>query len=125
MVMTTALFILLVGGLIIERLLEVRAGNRNMKRLLAEGAREHSSGHYPIIVAMHALFFGALITEWNMRGKPLASYWFIPLAIFIGAQTLRWLSRRALAGRWTTRIVTLRGKPLVANRSEECTSELQ
>src|SRR5438067_2007183 len=115
MVMANALFVLLVGGLILERLLEVRAGNRNMQRLLAEGAREHSGGHYPLIVTMHTLFFTSLITEWMVHGKPLASYWFIPFTVFIGAQILRWLSRRALAGRWTTRIVTLPGKPLIAS----------
>jgi methyltransferase len=113
--MATALFVVLVGGLIVERLLEVRAGNRNMKRLLADGAREHSGGHYPVIVTMHTLFFISLISEWMARGKPLATYWYIPFTLLLAAQILRWLSRRALAGRWTTRIVTLPGKPLVAN----------
>src|SRR5437764_300591 len=103
MVMATAFFIVLVGAFIFERLLELRASRRNMALLISRGGREHASGHYPIIVAMHVLFFVALIAEWKVFGGTLADYWPIPFALLIAAQALRFFSRRALAGRWTSR----------------------
>lgn len=113
--MEVVLFTCVVGGLIIERLLEVRVGNQNMARLLARGGREHASGHYLAIIAMHTLFFCSTNTEFFMRGFPLPSYWPVPFVVLLAAQTLRFWSRRALAGRWTTRIVTVPNEPLVAS----------
>jgi methyltransferase len=116
MVMTNYLFVLLVGGLILERLLELRASNKNMKRLLAEGGRLNPDRHYPIIVLMHVCFFASLIAQRLQYDEaPLSDQWPLFLLLFIAGQLLRFFSRRALAGRWTTRIVTMPGKSLVAS----------
>ncbi len=113
--MALALFIGLVGGLIIERLLELRASRRNMALLFARGGRERSSGHYPLIVAMHVGFFISTITEFILRGECLPEFWLLPLGVFVAAQLLRLWSRISLGGRWTSRIVTVPGEPLVAS----------
>lgn len=113
--MVRALFIGFVGGLIIERLLELRASRRNMARLFARGGRERSGGHYPVIVAMHVCFFISTITEFILRGEGLAEYWLLPLGVFVAGQLLRLWSRISLGGRWTARIVTIPGEPLVAS----------
>lgn len=113
--MDQLLFIVLVGGLIIERLLELRASRRNMARLLARGGRERSRGHYPVIVAMHVCFFTSTITEYLMCGQGLPDYWLVPFALFAVGQLLRLWSRISLGGRWTARIVTVPGEALVAS----------
>lgn len=113
MVTARVLFIGLVGGLIFERLFEIRAGRRNMVGLLARGGHERSGGHYPVIVVMHACFFISMIAEFLLRGGGLAEYWPWFLGLFIAGQLLRLWSRLALGRRWTARIVTVPGEVLV------------
>lgn len=86
-----------------------------MRALFARGGREEGNAHYRLIVAMHVAFFGSAITEWLLRGELLPGYWTLPFLVFVAAQFLRWISRKALAGRWTARIVTVPGERLVAN----------
>ena len=43
-----------------QRLGELWLSKRNTARLLAQGAREHAPGHYPLIVALHTAWLLAL-----------------------------------------------------------------
>ncbi|MDP4200323.1 MAG: isoprenylcysteine carboxylmethyltransferase family protein [Bacteroidota bacterium] len=113
--MVSELFIFLVGGLIIERLLELRASRRNMANLFARGGRERSGGHYPVIVAMHISFFFSIITEYLVHGGQLPDYWWAAVIVFVLAQLLRLWSRLVLGERWTARIVIVPGQPLIAS----------
>src|SRR5260221_6370990 len=54
----------------LERLGELWLAKRNTRRLLAEGPREHAPGHYPLIVALHAAWLGAL--WWFAPSPPIA-----------------------------------------------------
>jgi len=49
----------LVAFLILQRLAELVLAHRNSMWLRAEGAVEYGVGHYPIMVALHALAPGA------------------------------------------------------------------
>lgn len=62
----------------LQRLGELWLSNRNTRRLLAEGAREHAPGHYPLIVALHAAWLISL--WWFGLSRPIDGFW---LAIFI------------------------------------------
>ncbi len=44
----------------LERLAEMWIARRNTLRLVRRGAREHSPGHYPLIVAVHVLWLASL-----------------------------------------------------------------
>lgn len=91
-----------------ERLIELWIANRNTRRLLARGGREHAAGHYPIIVGVHALW---LATLWIMApGRGIDMFW---LAMFVLLLFARFWIVATLGPRWTTRIVVVPGEPLV------------
>ena len=105
----------LLGGLILglvtlQRLGELVLSRRNTERLRAQGAYEVAPGHYPLIVALHAVWLVGLwfIVVW--RGHADVSWpW---LAFFLVLQVLRVWVLATLGERWTTRIIVLPGAPL-------------
>jgi methyltransferase len=100
--------IVLLAAVTLERLCELWLARRNTAALLAQGAREVASGHYPLIVLLHTLWLAGL---WALgRGSPLRLGW---LAVFLGLQVPRVWVIATLGRRWTTRIIVLPGAPLV------------
>jgi methyltransferase len=92
----------------LQRLSELWLSNRNTARLLAQGAVEHSPGHYPLIVAVHLLWLAAL--WWLAPARPVGFAW---LALFILIEAARIWVLASLGSRWTTRIIVLPHAPLV------------
>jgi len=92
----------------LQRLGELWLSNRNTKGLLAEGAREFAPGHYPLIVAVHALWLIAL--WWFALDRPVNPLW---LALFVFIEVGRIWVLASLGPRWTTRIIVLSQAPLV------------
>jgi methyltransferase len=100
--------VLLLGFVTVERLAELVLAKRNTARLLQRGAVEFSPYHYPLIVALHAIWLGGLwLVAWD---RPLQWGW---LALFAVLQVLRLWVLATLGERWTTRIIVLPGAPLV------------
>ena len=91
-----------------QRAFELWLSNRNTSRLVARGAREHGSGHYPLIVAVHVMWLAAL--WWFAPGRPVNPYW---LGIYVLLQAARVWVLASLGERWTTRIIVLPEAPLV------------
>jgi methyltransferase len=101
--------ILLLVFVTLERLAELVLARRNTRALLAQGAVEHAPGHYPLIVALHALWLAGL---WVFgASQPVSPFWF---GIFVLLQAGRLWVLATLGPRWTTRIIVLPGAPLVA-----------
>jgi methyltransferase len=92
----------------LQRLGELWLSNRNTRRLLARGAHEVGAKHYPLIVAVHALWLASL--WWLAPGRPVSWFW---LAIYVLLQVGRAWVITTLGERWTTRIIVLPGAPLV------------
>jgi methyltransferase len=92
----------------LERVAELWLANRNTKRLLAEGAREHAPGHYPLIVALHALWLASL--WWLAPDRSIDILW---LALFVLIEIGRIWVLSSLGTRWTTRIIVLPDAPLI------------
>jgi methyltransferase len=92
----------------VQRLSELWLSRRNTRRLLAQGAREHGSGHYPLIVAVHALWLASL--WWLALSRPVDGFW---LGIFVLLEVARLWVLATLGPRWTTRIIVLPDAPLV------------
>lgn len=91
-----------------QRLIELWISARNTRRLLAAGAREFGRSHYPLIVAVHALW---LATLWLLApGREIAP---VPLVLFVLMQLARVWAIASLGQRWTTRVVVPPGAPLV------------
>lgn len=92
----------------LQRLGELCLANRNTKRLLAQGAREHAPGHYPLIVALHTAWLASL--WWFAPLRPVDRVW---LTLFILIELARIWVLAMLGPRWTTRIIVLPDAPLV------------
>ena len=100
--------ILLLAFVTAERLAELWLARRNTRALLARGAVEHAPGHYPLIVALHALWLAGL---WLFgSSQPVSIFWFL---VFVLLQAGRLWVLMTLGPRWTTRIIVLPGAPLV------------
>ncbi len=98
--------VLAVAGL---RVAELALSRRNQIRLLARGGREFGSGHYPLLVVLHVAWLAAMFFT-----LPAAAPVHWPLiGIFLSLQGLRLWTIASLGERWTTRIITLPGAPLV------------
>lgn len=100
--------IVILGAVTLQRLGELMLARRNTSRLLAQGAREHAPGHYPLIVILHAAW---LLTLWVLApARAVDPFW---LAMFVLIELARIWVIASLGTRWTTRIVVLPGAPLV------------
>jgi methyltransferase len=100
--------VLILALVTLQRIGELCLSNRNTRRLLARGAREFAPGHYPLIVAVHALWLAAL--WWLSPGRPVQVFW---LGLFVLLQLGRVWVIATLGERWTTRIIVIPGAPLV------------
>ena len=92
----------------VQRLGELWLSDRNTRRLLAEGGQEHGAGHYPLIVAVHALWLVAL--WWLAPMRAVDGFW---LAMFAILELARIWVLASLGRRWTTRIIAVPDAPLV------------
>lgn len=92
----------------LQRLGELWLSRRHTRLLLAQGAREVGASHYPLIVAVHALWLGSL--WWLARGRPIDGFW---LGLFVLIELARIWVLASLGSRWTTRIIILPEAPLV------------
>lgn len=93
----------------LQRLGELVLARRNTARLLARGAHEASPGHYPLIVAVHALWLASL--WWLAPGREIV--WPL-IGLFALLQLGRLWVLATLGERWTTRIIVIPGERLVA-----------
>lgn len=109
------LFLLLLGVVIVERLVELSIAKRNTSNLLRRGALEVGSGHYPTMVMMHTLFLiSAPLEVWLLDRPLIPALAVVMLSLLFGAMALRYWVIATLGERWTTRIICLPGAPLVA-----------
>ncbi len=94
----------------LQRLVELFIARRNTKRLLANGGIEMSAGHYPLIVAFHAVWLAGL---WYFAwGHEVAYPW---IFAYLVLQAARGWIIAALGSRWTTRIIVVPGETLSAS----------
>jgi methyltransferase len=94
----------------LQRLAELVIAARNTRLLKARGAIEIGAEHYPVMVALHGTW---LIVLWATVGERPVD---LPLlGVFAVLQALRIWVLVTLGSRWTTRIIVLRGAPLVTS----------
>jgi methyltransferase len=94
----------------LQRLGELVLAQYNTKKLLARGAIEAGAAHYPLVVAVHALWLIALWVYGRNQEVNLPA-----LATYVTLQELRIWILVSLGSRWTTRIIVLPGEPLIAS----------
>jgi methyltransferase len=107
MVSPRGLYLLLVGLFAAERGVELALSARNARRALSRGAVESGRGHYPAIVAFHALFVAACAAEALARPAPPGPLALVAAAVALLGQGLRWWAISALGERWNSRILVV------------------
>jgi methyltransferase len=110
---------LLYTGLVLlvalQRLAELALSRRHERRLRERGAIEVGAGHYPWMVALHAAFLASCLAEvWWLKRPFVPALAAIAIAALLAATGLRAWTLRTLGERWTTRVLVLPGKALVA-----------
>ena len=92
-----------------QRIGELFLAEHNTRRLRAQGAVETGANHYIFIVLLHgAWLIGLWVLAWD---RPIS----LPLlGVFFLLQAARVWVIATLGPRWTTRIITLPGAPVVS-----------
>jgi methyltransferase len=97
----------------LQRLLELGYSRHNERRLRARGAVERGSGHYPLMVSLHALWLASTLVEGLLRGPEIPAWWPVPLVAFLLVQPLRYWAIAALGINWNTRVLVVPGGKVV------------
>lgn len=107
-------FLVLVGLVAVERLVELVVSQRNTAWSMRRGGREHGAGHYPVMVLLHTGLLVGMVVEVLVADRPFVPLlgW-VMLALVVLAQVLRWWCITTLGHRWSTRVVVVPGLPLV------------
>lgn len=102
--------ILLLALVTMQRLIELPVARANARRLQRLGGYEVASGHYPLIVAVHASWLISL--WWFAPGRSINLAFLAAFAVLeLGRAWVLW----SLGQRWTTRIIVVPGEQLVAD----------
>jgi methyltransferase len=92
----------LVAFVVAQRLAELAFAQWNTVRLRAAGGVEFGAAHYPLMVALHAVW---LLGLWLLgHGRPVDPSC---LALFVALQAGRVWVIASLGRRWTTRVIVL------------------
>jgi methyltransferase len=97
-----------------HRLYELALSARHERALRARGGHEVGRSHFPLFVALHALYPVALAAEvlaLGARPGVLVPLW---LTLVAASLALRVAAHRALGQRWTARIWVVPGEPRVS-----------
>jgi methyltransferase len=107
-------FLLLLGLVAAERLVELVVARSNGRWSVEHGAQEVGAGHYPVMVVLHVgLLVGAALEAWLAPRPFLPGLGWPMLAVVIGSQALRWWCITTLGRQWNTRILVVPGAALV------------
>ena len=99
-----------VGVVAAQRIGELVLSARNARKVRARGAREFGMRHFPFLVFVHVAFLVCLAAEVIVLGAHPTTLWPLWLALWVGAQALRYTAIRALGDRWNVRILVVPGE---------------
>jgi methyltransferase len=107
-------YVVLVLAVGVERLVELVVATRNLAWARERGGVETGSGHYPVMVVLHAALLVGCLVEVLVLDRPFVPALGWPMVVLVlAAQGLRWWCIRTLGPQWNTRVVVVPGLPLV------------
>jgi methyltransferase len=103
-------YVLLVGAVAIERLVEVRVAERNRSVSKTHGGVEFGADHYPAMVLLHfSLLAGCLVEPIALHRSFIPALGWPMFAVVLAAQALRWWCITTLDYQWNTRVIVIPG----------------
>ena len=100
--------------LIIQRLMELKRSKRNETKLLAAGGREHGARQLILMKAIHGAWFASMVAEVFLLERPMIPAVTVAAAVgVVSGQLLRYAAIRQLGWRWSVRVITVPGAPVV------------
>jgi methyltransferase len=107
-------YLLLVGAICVERLVELVLSARHASALRARGGVESGAGHYPVMVALHTALLAGCFLEPTLADRPFvpALGWSM-VVVVLAAMALRWWCIATLGVYWNTRVIVVPETPLV------------
>lgn len=96
----------------LQRLLELRLAQANLRWALAQGGHEFGREHYPLFFVLHGCWMLGWLLEGLARNQ-LSPIWEFFVAVFLLAQGLRYWAIQSLGKYWNTRIIVVPGAPRV------------
>lgn len=110
-----AVYLALLVAVLVERVAELVVSQRNSTASLRRGGVEAGRGHYPAMVALHVALLAGCWAEPLVLHRPFVPALAVPMiALVLAANALRWWCIATLGERWSTRVITVPGVPLVA-----------
>jgi methyltransferase len=104
--LTTTWFLILLGCVGLERLVELQVSRRHQRELATCGARKQSDPQYRWMVALHAgVLIGAALEVTLLHRPFIAPLAAAALLLFTLATLLRWWVIRTLGIHWNTEVV--------------------
>jgi methyltransferase len=108
---TQTAYLVLIGLIVLERLMELVTTQRNARRLRARGGVAVGDRHFPAMVALHTGLLVAAPAEVLWLDRPwLPWLGWTALAAVAGTMALRYWAIATLGDRWTTRIFVVPGE---------------
>ncbi|KAA0550175.1 hypothetical protein FZW96_02195 [Bacillus sp. BGMRC 2118] len=107
------MFLLFISVIIIQRIMELIIARKNEKWMKQQGGVEYGQNHYPYMVAMHSLFFVALLVEVFAFNHQLSAWWPMLLSLFLLTQAVRIWALSSLGKYWNTKIIVLPNTSIV------------
>jgi methyltransferase len=104
--LTKIAFLVFLGCVGVERLIELQVSRRHQRDLASCGTRKHSDPRYRWMVALHAgVLIGAAVEVIALRRPFIALLATAALLLFALATLLRWWVIRTLGIHWNTEVV--------------------
>lgn len=106
------LYYLIIFLILLQRLLELKKSNKNVRKLKERGAKEFGRGHLWIMKALHISWFFVLIFyPLYLPRKTIKLEYLICILLLIAAcQVIRFLVFRTLGPRWSIPVLAMKGE---------------
>jgi len=113
---TLYLYLVFLGLIGAQRLVELALSERNARQALARGGVEFGRRHFRVMKLLHGAFLVACAAEvWLLR-RPFVPALGVPmLALALAAQAVRGWTMHALGPRWNARVIVVPGSPVVTS----------
>lgn len=103
-------YVLLIGAVVVERLVELWETARNRSWSVAHGGIEFGGSHYPAMLALHTgLLVGCLVEPFVSDRPFIPSLGWPMFVVVLAAQALRWWCITTLNRHWNTRVIVIPG----------------